>query len=131
MGNSAHDSRSPQDNIEFSRRRFLRVAGGIAGGAVAVPFLASCAPSLPAAAPTRPAATAGTSSGASAVYPSYMPFATGPKADFPASAPMYDDAFSTYPANPVKALGDPPGAGSTVNIMSIQLFPPPTIYEQN
>jgi len=112
----------------------LRVAGGIAGGAVAVPFLAACAPSLPAAAPTRPAATAGTSSAASAnaVYPSYVPFATGPKADFPASGPMYDDAFSTFPANPVKAMAaEPPGTGGTVNIMSIQLFPPPTIYEQN
>jgi putative aldouronate transport system substrate-binding protein len=125
---------TPQDNIEFSRRRFLRVAGGIAGGAVAVPFLAACAPSIPTAAPTRPAATVGTSSAASAngVYPSYVPFATGPRADFPASGPMYDDAFSTYPANPVKALpGDPPGTGGPVNIMSIQLFPPPTVYDQN
>ncbi len=73
-----------------------------------------------------------TNSAASAVYPSYIPFASGPKADFPASGPIYDDSFSSYPVNPVKALtGDPPGTGSTVNIMSIQLFPPPTIYEQN
>jgi len=133
MGSSAPDPRSPQDHSELSRRRFLRVAGGIAG-AVAVPFLAACAPSLQAAPQTRPAATVGTSSGASgsAVYPSYAPFATGPKADFPASGPMYDDAFSTFPANPVKAMAaEPPGTGGTVNIMSIQLFPPPTIYEQN
>src|SRR5216684_1462923 len=122
MGNSAPEPRSPEDHSELSRRRFLRVAGGIAGGAVAVPFLAACAPSLPAAAPTRPAATAGTSSAASgsAVYPGYAPFVTGPKADFPASGPIYDDAFSTYPANPVKAMAaEPPGTGGTVNIMSI------------
>src|SRR6266849_3676900 len=127
MGTNAHDPRSPQDTIEFTRRTFLRVAGGIAGGAVAVPFLAACAPSLPTAAPTRPAATVGTSSAASAnaIYPSYVPVANGPKADFPASGPMYDDAFSTYPTNPVKAIsGDPPGTGGTVNIRSIQLFPP-------
>ncbi len=132
MGNSAPEPRSPEDHSELSRRRFLRVAGGIAGGAMAVPFLAACAPSLPP--PTRPAATVGTSSAASgsAVYPGYVPFATGPKADFPASGPMYDDAFSTYPANPVKAMAaEPPGTGGTINIMSIQLFPPPTIYEQN
>ncbi len=132
MGNSTPDPRTPQETTEFSRRRFLRVAGGIAGGAVAVPLLAACAPALPTPAPTRPAATAVTNSAASAVYPSYIPFASGPKADFPASGPIYDDSFSSYPVNPVKALtGDPPGTGSTVNIMSIQLFPPPTIYEQN
>src|SRR5216684_459315 len=116
MGNSAPEPRSPEDHSELSRRRFLRVAGGIAGCAIAVPFLAACAPSLPP--PTRQAATVGTSSAASgsAVYPGYVPFATGPKADFPASGPMYDDAFSTYPANPVKAMAaEPPGTGGTVN----------------
>ena len=119
MGHSAHDSRAPQENVEFSRRRFLRVAGSIAGGALALPLLAACAPALPAAAPTRPATTVATN--ASAVYPSYVPFASGPRADFPANGPMYDDAFSTYPANPVKALsGDPPSQGGPVNIMSIQ-----------
>src|SRR3982074_3394040 len=95
FGGKGMGTSTPQDNIEFSRRRFLRGAGGIAGGAVAVPLLAACAPSIPTAAPTRPAATVGTSSAASANgdYPSYVPFATGPKADFPASRPVDEDAF--------------------------------------
>ena len=28
-------------------------------------------------------------------------------------------------------MGEPPGTGGTVNIMSIQLFPPPTPLDQN
>jgi putative aldouronate transport system substrate-binding protein len=119
---------------EVSRRRFLRVAGGIAGGVLTIPLLAACAPSAPATAPTRPAAAVPTTTGAaaSAIYPTYVPTASGPKADFPAAGPMYDDAFSSYPANPVKALpAEPPGTGGTVNIMSIQLFPPPTPLDQN
>jgi putative aldouronate transport system substrate-binding protein len=115
----------------------LRLAGAIAGGVVAAPLASACAPSAPSttgAAPTRPVAPAGTGSGASgnAVYPNYVPLTNGPKAEFPASGPMYDDAFSTYPANSLKVMpAEPPGTGGTVNIMSIQLFPPPTIYDQN
>src|SRR3982074_49294 len=85
FGGKGMGTSTPQDNTEFSRRRFLRVAGAIAGGAVAVPYLAACAPSVPAAAPTRPAATVGTSSAgsANAIYPSYVPVATRPQGDFP------------------------------------------------
>jgi putative aldouronate transport system substrate-binding protein len=69
---------------------------------------------------------------ANALYPTYQAAASGPKPDFPASGPMYDDAFNSYPANPVTALpADPPGTGGNVSIMSIQLFPPPTVYDQN
>jgi putative aldouronate transport system substrate-binding protein len=119
-------------SFELSRRRFLRVVGGIAGGAVAVPLLAACAPSAPIAAPTRPAAVPTSGASTNAPYPSYTPTANGPKAEFPGGGPAYDDAFSSYPANPVKALpAEPPGTGGTVNIMSIQLFPPPTPLEQN
>jgi putative aldouronate transport system substrate-binding protein len=119
---------------EVSRRRFLRVAGGIVGGVLTIPLLAACVPSAPGAAPTRPAAAVPTTTGAAAnaIYPTYAPTGSGPKADFPAAGPMYDDAFSSYPANPVKALpAEPPGTGGTVNIMSIQLFPPPTPLDQN
>src|SRR5258708_7794168 len=114
---------------EFSRRQFLRVAGGIAGGALAVPLLAACTPAAPAGAPTRPAAGVGTSTAATgnAVYPNYAAFANGPKADFPATGPMYDDAFSGYPANPLKVMpAEPPGTGGTLNNMSLQVLPPPT-----
>jgi hypothetical protein len=58
---------------EFSRRRFLRVAGGIAGGAVAMPLLAACAPNSPAAQPTRPAAAVPTSASAAAAAMSPRP----------------------------------------------------------
>jgi putative aldouronate transport system substrate-binding protein len=119
-------------NSEFSRRRFLRVAGGLAGGAMAVPLLAACAPSAPAAAPTRPAAAVPTSAAtASGVFPTYLPVASGPKADFPSTGPQYEDAFNSFPTNPTRAMGEAPGTGSTVNIMSIQLFPPPTPLDQN
>jgi putative aldouronate transport system substrate-binding protein len=104
-----------------------------AGVAVGVPLLAACAPSPLTPSAARPAAVA-TTSGATGntVFPTYVAATNGPKPAFPASGPMYDDGFDAYPANPVKAIpGDPPGTGSTVNIMSVQLFPPPTVYEQN
>ena len=141
---------------DFSRRRFLRLAGGIAGGAMAVPLLAACGPTTPggagpvtaptpppaapAAAPTaaatavpaKPAAGPTPAAGATnSVYPSYLPVTNGPKPDYPAAGPQYDDAFNSYPLNPVKAIADPPGTGGNVNIMSIQLFPPPTPLDQN
>jgi putative aldouronate transport system substrate-binding protein len=119
---------------DVSRRRFLHIVGGAAGGALAVPLLSACVPPAPTASPTRPAAAVPTSTGAAAanaVYPSYKPFADGPKPDYPSAGPMYDDAFSGYPLTPARVLNDPPGTGSTVNIMSIQLFPPPTPLDQN
>ncbi len=109
-----------------SRRRFLQIAAGTG-------LLAACAPQAPVASPTRPAAVPATGGATgNSVYPTYAPAASGPKAEFPAAGPMYDDAFSAYPANPAKALpAEPPGSGGTVKIMSIQLFPPPTVYDQN
>ncbi|HEV7663072.1 MAG TPA: extracellular solute-binding protein [Chloroflexota bacterium] len=126
---------------EVSRRRFLRLAGGAAGGAVALSLAAACTPSTPSTgAPTvapgrQPAATVGATgagSAASALYPTYVAAASGPKPDVPASGPGYDDGFNSFPINPAKAMpGDPPGTGSTVKIMSIALFPPPTPLAQN
>ena len=116
--------------LSHSRRRFLRSAAGVALG---VPLLAACAPQPLTPSATRPAAVA-TTSGATgnSVFPTYLAATSGPKPDFPASGPMYDDGFNGYPANPVKALpADPPGTGGPVSIMSIQLFPPPTVYDQN
>ena len=89
--------------------------------------LAAAVPAAPIAAPTRSRAP-----GASAMYPTLLPASNGPKPDVPASGPGYDDGFNTFPSNPVKAMpGDPPGTGSTVKIMSIALFPPPTPLAQN
>ena len=129
--NSRHE-----DGLDLSRRRFLRLAGGVAGGALTITLAAACVPTSPSASPTRPAgagAPTGTSApAANAVYPTYLPTTTGPKPDFPAQGPGYDDGFNTFPTNPVNALsGDPPGTGSTIKIMSIALFPPPTPLDQN
>lgn len=115
-----------------SRRRFLRVATGVAGTALALPLLEACVPTLPqAGGGATPGVAGGAKPSAAAVFPTYVPPANAPKADYPSTGPQYDDGFVNYPKNPVKALGDPPGTGSTVNIMSIQLFPPPTPYAQN
>ncbi len=131
MRNQVQSPTSMSSNsADPSRRRFLVSAAGVALG---VPLLAACAPQALTPTATRPA-TVATTSGATgkALYPTYQAATGGPKPDFPASGPMYDDAFNSYPATPVKALpADPPGTGSTVNIMSIQLFPPPTVYDQN
>jgi putative aldouronate transport system substrate-binding protein len=122
---------APEASGDFSRRRFLRFAGGIAGTTV-VPLLAACVPASPVASPTRLAGVAPTSIAAgTAIYPTYVPISSGPKPDYAAAGPEYSDGFDTYPANPAKAVAQAPGTGGTVNIMSIQLFPPPTPLDQN
>jgi putative aldouronate transport system substrate-binding protein len=99
---------------------------------MAVPLLAACAQTTPTASPTRPAAAVPTSAAAAnAVYPGYKAYTTGPKPDYPAEGPLYDDGFNSYPANPAKVIPQAPGMGGDVNIMSIQLFPPPTPLDQN
>ena len=62
-----------------------------------------------------------------------MPSTGGPKPDFPAPGPLYQDGFSTYPKNPVKALpATPPGLGSKVMCYTNNSAPaPPTPFEQN
>src|SRR5579864_88650 len=113
--------------VELSRRRLLQLGGGV----FAVSLASACAPSAPNASPTQPPAAQPAAS-ATSVFPSYIPSTTGPKPDVPASGPGYDDGFNKFPTNPAKALpGDPPGTGSTVRIMSIALFPPPTPLAQN
>src|SRR5437762_1008014 len=121
------------DDLQLSRRRLLRLAGGLAGAALTVSLAAACAPGTPAGtapgATTRPAVAP---TGTSSVYPTYAPITTGPKPDVPGSGAGYDDGFDKFPTNPVRAMpGDPPGTGSTINIMSIALFPPPTPLAQN
>ncbi|MBV8717140.1 MAG: extracellular solute-binding protein [Chloroflexi bacterium] len=117
------------DAFAVSRRRLLHLAGG----AVAVSLASACTPGAPAPTATRPAAgQTGTTSGANAIYPTFVPTASGPKPDVPSTGPGYDDGFNKFPTSPTKALpGDPPGTGSTVKVMSIALFPPPTPFAQN
>jgi putative aldouronate transport system substrate-binding protein len=116
--------------LVVSRRRFLQV---VAGGALTVSLASACLPTnTPSASPTRSAVTTSTAAGANAVYPTYLKVANGPKPDFPAEGPQYNDGFNSFPPNPVNALpAEPPGTGGTVKIMSIALFPPPTPLDQN
>jgi putative aldouronate transport system substrate-binding protein len=126
-----------------TRRRFIR--GVILGGGL--PLLAGCGLAAPAApagtsAQSAPPSTvapasltavpAGASKAASA-YPGYVPTTGGPKPDFPSQGPLYEDGYSTYPKNPVKALpADPPGLGSKVACYTNNSAPaPPTPYDQN
>jgi putative aldouronate transport system substrate-binding protein len=115
----------------LSRRRFLQASGGLAAGAAAVPLLAACAPTLPGG-PARAATVVPTSSTTrNAIYPSFIPLSGGPTPAYAAAGPQYSDGFDSYPGQPVKSVPEPPGTGGTVNMMSIQLFPPPTPLEQN
>jgi putative aldouronate transport system substrate-binding protein len=128
---------------ELSRRVFLRASVGSALSAGALPLLLSaCGGPLPLAvgsvatpAPSvsggRQPTGAGTSS--AGVLPTYVPLQGGAKPDFPSTGPEYEDGFSVYPANPIKAwLKDPPGTGSTVNAFTMKLSAlPSTPLDQN
>src|SRR5947207_299281 len=84
-----------------TRRGFIvTVAGG-----VALPLLAACTPPAPPAS-TAPSAGggAGTAAKAGSAYPSFIAQSGGPKPDFPAAGPQYQDGFINYPKNQVKAL---------------------------
>src|SRR6266540_85630 len=148
-GNPSHSRegqqrRSPQRQI--SRRSFIRLsAAGALVSATGVPLLLSaCGPQAQAppagpvgekpagAGPSGPAPTAATTSGqTSNPLPTYIPFAGGAKPDYHLDDPRYDDGFETFPSNPFKAVPEPPGRGSAVNVLIANYFPPPTPFEQN
>src|ERR1700724_3768588 len=94
-----------------SRRRFLRI---VVGGAVALPLLAACGQAAPAAPAgnVAPTTAPGAPTKPGNAYPTFQASTGGPKPDFPAPGPQYEDGFSTYPKTPVKALPPaPPGLG--------------------
>ena len=148
------DSSAPRSAL--SRRRFLERAGrGFAVGSLGLPLLLEActpaAPSVPTLAPTtvapptapavptaaaKPAGAAPTTPPAAAPKPSgalpaYVALTNKPKADFAAKDERYEDGYLNYPANPTRSVADVPGQGSTFNVMTIGLFPPPTPFEQN
>jgi hypothetical protein len=90
--------------------------------------------SVPVAAVAGATATASTAVAARAnpLLPTYLPSVGGPKPDFASKGALYEDAFATYPANPVKALpAEPPGLGSNALAMAPGLYPPPTPMAEN
>ena len=128
----------------LTRRGFLQVLA--VGGCAVVPLLAACSTVGPGAltvapsvggpiAPTVVPSTAGSTPSAAVpnALPNFIPNTTGPKPDFPAPGPQYEDGFMTYPKNPVKALpATPPGSGSKVLYYTNNSAPaPPTPFDQN
>ncbi|MBV9329545.1 MAG: extracellular solute-binding protein [Chloroflexi bacterium] len=119
------------DHLEVSRRGFIRLASGgaIAGSALAL--LSACSGLVPTT-PTSPPA-ASTSGGGASAYPNFYPVTTGPKPDFPAAGPQYQNGFINYPKNPPKSWSkSPPGTGSKVVSYTNTGAPlPPTPLDQN
>ena len=122
----------------LGRRQFIRLLGVGALTGAAVQLLSACSPAAPpavsgTAAPATIAATPAPAAKTSGVLPTYVPTTTGPKPDFVSPGPLYEDGFSKYPTNPVKALpATPPGSGGKVDIFTTAFLPlPPTPLEQN
>jgi len=109
---------------QWSRREFIRVAGA---SALAPVFLQACGGAT-SGAPASSTVALGANKQA---LPSYLPATNGPKPDYPAAGPLYEDAFDRYPANPPKLLSTAPGAGGRVDVSAVALLPPPTPYDQN
>src|SRR6476646_4041145 len=120
MSGNGDDAGILSPSGDLSRRRFLRLAGTLAGGAMAVPLLAACGPAAaPSAAPTTPPAAKPTSAPAPAAQPTA------------AAAPTTAAAAAAAPATaqPVRAAATsaPARAGSGVfpNFLQLQGGPKP------
>lgn len=113
-----------------TRRNFLRALGV----ATALPLLAACgAPAPSAPSNVAPATVAPAPPKTASAYPTYAPAPGGPKPDFPAPGPLYQDGFSTYPKNPTRVMANAqPGLGSKVLSYTNNSAPaPPTPFDQN
>ncbi|MBV8084490.1 MAG: hypothetical protein JO247_06705 [Chloroflexi bacterium] len=116
-----------------SRREFL---GLVAGGA-SLAVLSACGgsgagPSAASGGVPPASGTAATAGKNDAALPLYIPTTNGPKPDYHNGDPRIDDGFDVYPANAKKALpADPPGTGSTVNILMRLYTTPYTPFDQN
>src|SRR5215471_1695372 len=117
------------NDLTLSRRRLIITA---AGGA-ALPLLTACSAVVPAAPRAAPSGSTRAAAKPASALPSFIANTTGPKRDFPAAGPQYQDGFINYPKNPTKALPPtPPGAGSKVLCYTNNSAPaPPTPFEQN
>ncbi|HEU0167042.1 MAG TPA: hypothetical protein VFS62_04635, partial [Chloroflexota bacterium] len=98
-----------------------------ASGKPASSVAASAAPSPGGSAPS----SAGGKPGASPL-PTYIPQANGPKPDFPAPGPLYEDGFTYYPKNPPKVISGQVGSGSKVQVYTNAGAPiPPAPVDKN
>jgi len=119
-----------QDARTLTRRGFLTFAAGAAVGGSALAMLAACTPPAPSVA--KPTAAAGGPTGAS-IYPTYIRPTSGPKPDFVAAGPEYQDGYINFPKDPPKSWTRPaPGTGSRVVSYTNAGAPlPPTPVDQN
>src|SRR5258708_36458202 len=122
-----------KSSTALSRRRFMRIVASGAVVGTALPLLAACQAVVPGAATVAPATGAPAAAKPGGAYPTFMPSTGGPKPEFPAAGPQYEDGFITYPKNPSKALpGTPPATGSKVQCYTNNSAPaPPTPFDQN
>src|SRR5437764_14223295 len=98
----------------YSRRDLLRVS---VGGAVLL--MQACAPPAPPAAQNAPAGTPRAAAPAAEriKLPTYVAF-QGPKPDFPGTPEGVPPAYTMYPKDLIKTVGQPPGKGGDVSIMT-------------
>ena len=68
---------------------------------------------------------------AALTFPTYTAYKSSIKPDYHLDDPLYSDAYDTYPTASFKAIGEPPGTGSTVNVLIPSYFPAPTPFDQN
>jgi putative aldouronate transport system substrate-binding protein len=127
---------SPGIDHATSRRGFLRASvGGALLVSAAIPMLEACTPAAPAgsAGGSGGPPPAGQAAGAGiGLLPTFVPFAQpGLTPDFHFDDPRYDDGYDNYPQHRFKAVSDPPGAGSTINVLITNYIQPPTPFEQN
>ena len=131
--------RGSRTDARLSRRAFLQVAS--AGTLVTVGglplVLSGCTPTAPAgqasgqAAPKADAGQQKPAAQPKVTFPTYTAYKSSIKPDYHLDDPLYSDAYDTYPTSSFKAIGEPPGTGSTVNVLIPSYFPAPTPYEQN
>jgi putative aldouronate transport system substrate-binding protein len=113
---------------DVSRRGFLRVAGGIALGAVSVPLLQACAPSAPSAPTTK---STGASSGR-VKLPTYVALPNLPVPDMPGTPDgLLAPGYVRYPSNLIQSVVQPPGKGGEVNAITASLSTAPSPLENN
>jgi putative aldouronate transport system substrate-binding protein len=126
------DQVQPAGASAMTRRAFFRLAAGAAMVGSAVALATACGLPVPQAA--RP--TAGASDGAPTsanVYPTFIRPTTGPKPDFVAIGPDYQDGYINFPKNPAKSWTRPaPGkSGRVVSYTNAGAPLPPTPVDQN
>src|SRR5262245_2567198 len=99
------------------RTLMLGALGAVGAGALGVGTLAGCAGG------GGGGGTGKSNSNAGVKFPTYTPFAGGPKPDLPGTPAGVLDAFLKYPADPAKVTDGAPGDGSAVSVF-VQTYSP-------